>query len=211
MLTPVPNDITVHLIDRILGSGWASFAHGVAPSGPGLLIAQLLGVLNASLLAVVSAVVIWQAVTASVSTAHEGTPLGKGQHTVWTPVRQVSSYLMLTPLPWAHGFSLIQVIIMMMVSWSIGISDDLWSTYLKWIPAHGGMVVVAPPSATTTKTAGELLRTLTIQAYLRNEMGYRGAINGTKVWKGMLGTNISGHWLIAFNTGNRWIPSTQIG
>ena len=135
-LAPAVNDISVGLLNGLLGQGWESLATGGSPSGAGVLIAQLLAVLNVSLLGFISALILWQTTIGAMATAHEGTPLGKRYHSIWAPIRAPLSFLMVTPLPMAKGLSLLQVTLLFCVHMSIGVADSVWTTFVQFIPTQ---------------------------------------------------------------------------
>ena len=47
---------------------------------------------------------------------------------------------MLAPVPWAQGFSILQVMVLMVMSWSIGLADNVWETGVQYVAQHGGSV-----------------------------------------------------------------------
>lgn len=141
-LIPAKDDISVHLISELLGTGWWKFiADGAAPSGPGSILGSLFQIIDIALLMYVSAIMVYTAVVGGMATAHEGVPLGKRYHSVWAPIRGPATWFLLFPLPWAKGLAMIQVIMLVAVYWGIGVADDVWSGFVTEIPKYSGLLI----------------------------------------------------------------------
>ncbi len=197
-LTPPSGDISVQLISSLLGTGWWEFSSGgAAPTGVGAILSQLFEVLDIGLLAFVSGLLIWQGTSAALATAHEGVPLGKRYHSVWAPIRAPAAFVMLFPLPWAKGLSLLQVILLTAVYWGIGLADDVWSSFAKDIAQKGGVLQAYPNSTSKqVKFFNEVFELVLTDAYLEEHAGLKIAIPAPK-WSGSAG---SGEWIFAPQT-----------
>ncbi|MEY2341416.1 DotA/TraY family protein [Acidithiobacillus sp. IBUN Pt1247-S3] len=141
-LIPQSNDISVHLLSQLLGNGWWTFVSGsTAPSGPGSIIAQLFQIIDIALLMYVSAVIVYTQIIGGMQTAHEGVPLGKRYHSIWSVIRGPAAWFLLFPLPWAKGFAMIQVILLTATYWGIGVADDVWSAFVQDVPKYAGTLI----------------------------------------------------------------------
>ncbi len=191
-LIPAKDDISVHLISELLGTGWWKFiADGAAPSGPGSILGSLFQIIDIALLMYVSAIMVYTAVVGGMATAHEGVPLGKRYHSVWAPIRGPATWFLLFPLPWAKGLAMIQVIMLVAVYWGIGVADDVWSGFVTEIPKYSGMIIPYQGNLEKEeKFVENALINTTIQQYIIN--------NGKKpmvavwLWKG---DSYSGKWI----------------
>lgn len=170
-LAPAVNDISVGLLNGLLGQGWESLATGGSPAGTGVLIAQLLAVLNVSLLGFISALLLWQTTIGAMATAHEGTPLGKRYHSIWAPVRAPLSFLMVTPLPMAKGLSLLQVTLLFCVHMSIGVADSVWTTFVQFIPTQ----TYSATSETNKDNDATIVKNMIYNAVAREYMSQNGS------------------------------------
>ncbi len=189
-LTPPTGDISVQLLSTLLGNNWWTFAGGgAAPSGPGAILANLFEVLDIGLLAFVSGLLVWQGVSSALATAHEGVPLGKRYHSVWAPIRAPSAFVMLFPLPWAKGLSLIQVILLVAVNWGIGLADDVWSGFVNTIGQQGGVIQAYPDDAGKQQAfMNNALRLVLTDTYLVDRANLKIGMPSTPVWEGSAGS-----------------------
>ena len=105
-LTPASGDLSVKLLNTILGHGWSHLLHG-ALGAHLTLLGQLFGVFNAVVMS--GLVALFATVTTSgvISTAHSGSVLGKKMNSAWVPIRAIGSIGLLSPLPFAKGLCLI--------------------------------------------------------------------------------------------------------
>lgn len=171
-LIPSPSDISVGLLSSLLGAGWESLATGTSgPAGTGIIIAQLLAILNVALLGFISALVMYQTTLGAMMTAHEGTPLGKKYHSIFAPIRGPLAFLMATPLPMAKGLSLLQVTLLFCIHMSIGIADSVWSTFVAAAPAQSYTASQGTDDAANVKFVHSVIYNAVVREFLIKENG----------------------------------------
>lgn len=122
-------DASVSMLEYVFGSVIGSLVRGEDPDAAGAttatnILATMFSNFNSGILIVGSLVVSYVAVMGTINTANDGEVIGKNWSTVWTPVRIVSGASVL--LPSATGYSFIQLIVMMITLWGVGLAN---STY----------------------------------------------------------------------------------
>lgn len=165
LLTPAPQDLSVTMLDALLGERWHDFSIGLAdPStaaGSAAILPELFAVVNTILIAIVSAMLVWQVTIGAMETARTGTPLGR-QHSVFAPLRVPVSLFLLAPV--AKGYSILQVMLLIATYYGIGAADTIWSRFVDAIPAQSG--VIAQKAPYDQDALDQLARAL------RHEVGY---------------------------------------
>lgn len=140
LLTPAENDLSVQMMDRLLGPGWHDFSIGALDAGAsGAILPELFVVVNTALIALVSAMMVWQVTVGSMETAREGVPLGRGMHSVWAPLRAPVSLFLLAPI--AKGYSILQVMLLIATYYGIGIADTVWEKFIDYVPERDGVLM----------------------------------------------------------------------
>ncbi len=125
-------DMSVQLINRIAGKNW-QHALNPAVDVEQTVFMQLFKVFNALVLVMAGLLITWVLIQGIVSTAHEGTPLGQQLHSLWVPVRSGLSVLFLLPIPGSGGFSILQGIVLLFFSFSIGAANLMWAKGLDYM------------------------------------------------------------------------------
>ena len=143
LLTPAPQDLSVTMLDTLLGERWHDFSIGIADASTGMILPDLFSIVNAALIAVVSAMMVWQIAIGSLETARTGTPLGRQMHSVWAPMRAPISLFLLAPV--AKGYSILQVMLLIATYYGIGIADTIWARFVDAIPAQSGVIAQKAP------------------------------------------------------------------
>lgn len=162
-LTPSPGDLSIKLMDTILGHGWNNLLHG-ALGAHLTLLGQLFGVFNAVIMS--GLVALFATVTTSgvISTAHSGSVLGKKMSSAWVPIRAIGSIGLLSPLPFAKGLCLMQALVLLFTSYGIGLADHLWTPAVQYLAVQGGTVEGPRPTAAWGAADG-ILRALVARDY----------------------------------------------
>ena len=111
---------------------------------------------------------------AVVSSAHEGVPLGRRLHTIWTPVRGALAIAFLAPLPGGTGLSLLQGGVLALVSLGIGAADALHGKAVDYQIEHAGSLQAPTIDNATAGLAASILRTEIAWRALRDENILRG-------------------------------------
>lgn len=162
-------DITVQTLNQIFGTGWANLAHtvsGGAGDGP-TLIYNLLGTLNSICTCVVAWIVIMSIVVSNVGAAQEGRSLGGKYSSAWVPIRFAFSFSAITPV--IAGLNAMQVLVLAAIGFSVDLSNQMWTTGLNYIEAHGGQITAQVSKATQTtgqQLAVGSMRSMTLLNYL---------------------------------------------
>ncbi|MHB1527839.1 MAG: DotA/TraY family protein [Acidiferrobacteraceae bacterium] len=162
VLTPSTADLSVKLLDRIIGPGWQNlFANGVQ-GGHLTLLGHMFATWNTLILS--GLVVLFSVVATSgiISAAHEGKQTYF--HGAWVPIRAVGSIGLLTPLPWAKGFCLLQALVLMFTSYGIGLADHLWAPAVQYLTQQGG-TLTAPAPASVWSTSDTVERAMIEREY----------------------------------------------
>lgn len=184
ILAPPPGDLSVSLLDSLFGPGWHSYLWGGAPAGAGSVLAELLGYFNVLVLAGVAVTLIIMTFSGVIGTSHEGTPLGKKYHSIWVPMRGVTSITLLTPVPWAGGFSILQAATLAVAFFGIGFASTLWSVGLDYMEKRvGDMMAVDASPADNAFILGSL-ETLVVRRYLAAQGREVPAIRAEPEWVG---------------------------
>lgn len=136
ILTPSSNDLAVQLLSKILGSGWQNWATGGSASGAGGVLGAMFDALNVALMTLAGAVLVYTHATGTADMARTG----QSKVNTWTFLRQALAMMLLAPVPWANGLNILQVLVMLATSWSIGLADNVWTTAVQYVAAHGGSV-----------------------------------------------------------------------
>ena len=163
-LTPSPGDLSVKLLNTVLGPNWQDLFIKGAQGAHLTLIGHLFSVFNVIVLS--GLVALFGAVTVSgiISTAHSGQVGGKGIHSAWMPIRAVGSIGMLSPLPWAKGLCLLQTLTLMFISYGIGLADHLWTPAVQYMAEQGG-TIEGPRPVAAWSASETILRTLIARDY----------------------------------------------
>ncbi|MHB1701206.1 MAG: DotA/TraY family protein [Acidobacteriaceae bacterium] len=136
ILTPPSSDVSVQLISNILGAGWQSWATGSSAAGGGGILGAMFTAVNTALLTLAGAVMLYTHATGAADMARQG----QSKNNTWTFLRQSLSIGMLAPVPWANGLSIVQVVVMMVAGWSIGLADTVWDAGVNFASQQSGLI-----------------------------------------------------------------------
>ncbi|MBU2766884.1 DotA/TraY family protein [Acidithiobacillus ferrivorans] len=138
-------DLSIKLLNMILGNDWYSWLSGTAGTGPGSALASMLKIYNNIILSVVALLIVYTYVTGIADTAHKGKVLGDKYSTMWTPIRQAGAIAALIPIPGLGGISLIQGLVAWLIMASIGLANAVWDGGLTYMVNNGGGM--SPPTS----------------------------------------------------------------
>jgi len=127
---PPATDYSVIFLGNVFG-----VVDGVLAGSGSQIFGKIIGVFNASLLALGSIMIMYTIIVGTLYTAHEGEFIGKKWSSIWVPVRMVSGTALLVPK--ASGYSLIQIFVMWVVIQGIGAADKVWSAALDYLNTGG--------------------------------------------------------------------------
>lgn len=171
------------LLNEIFGTNWHKVITGADLGSDASLIMSILSVFNIAITIAVAMFIIYLVVLAFVGSAHEGTPLGRRLHGIWTPIRGVLAVTLLAPIPWASNLSIIQGIMLSIFGFSIQFADMATEAGISYIQENQGQVVVSIPPGLTQE--GEqmsevILHNLMIQYHQSHIKDVEGVEHGTK-------------------------------
>lgn len=198
-LMPPSGDVSVYLLNMILGSGWSSWFGGASGGGGGAsslfgsaaasssqvatllstsgsLIGTLISGLSSMLLLVGAAILVYTYGTGAANAAHTG------DHKIspmWAPLRQAFGIAALAPLPTAAGVSVIMSIVSFPVLLGIGLADNVASLGTKFLVTTGGQVAPANPPAIDPSAIKALFIDEVVQTYMIN-LGW--SIDPVETW-----------------------------
>lgn len=135
-LIPAANDISIQFLSRILGAGWQSWATGSSAAGAGGVLATMFEAVNSALLILGAGILVYTHAVGAADMARTG----QSKAGTWTFLRQALSMFMLAPVPWASGLNILQVIVMLVTSWGIGLADAVWSAGVGYVATNGGSI-----------------------------------------------------------------------
>ena len=161
-LTPSNSDLSVQLLDKILGAGWQSF--GGNPSG---FFQSILGIFDSALFAVVAIIAVYSLMMGITEAAHDGVPLGK-RYSKWMPFRIVAAGAFLAPV--SNGISIVQAVFLWIGGMGVGLADQVWTAGTQYLVQSGPAVVYSMD--TGTELAKNALHSLVCQAWVNNNYYY---------------------------------------
>jgi conjugal transfer/type IV secretion protein DotA/TraY len=138
-------DLSIKLLNMILGNDWYSWLSGAASSGPGSALASMLKIYNNLILSVVALLIVYTYATGIADTAHKGKVLGDKYSTMWTPIRQAGAIATLIPIPGLGGISLIQGLVAWLIMASVGLANAVYDSGLDYMVNNGGGM--SPPTS----------------------------------------------------------------
>ncbi|MBN3729521.1 DotA/TraY family protein [Burkholderia sp. Tr-20390] len=127
--TPSPTDAAVKVLQMIFGDVITHLVSGMTPGAASNAAATMLGVafryFNGGVLVFGSFILTWVTIFGIANSANDGEVLGKQWSTFYTPIRTVSAAAVL--MPTSSGFAGIQIILLLVVTWSIGFASNIWT------------------------------------------------------------------------------------
>jgi conjugal transfer/type IV secretion protein DotA/TraY len=143
-ITDVPaTDKSYELLRYLFGSVVDVITGGTGPVAPDHIIGAMSEVLNAGMLIFTGLIAGYVFVTGVLNSANEGTTLGKSYNTMWIPLRMVFALSLV--LPFAGGYSAMQVGVIWMGGKGIGLADTTWNAALDYMGSTGALY---PPPIT---------------------------------------------------------------
>ncbi|MFU8797225.1 MAG: DotA/TraY family protein [Gammaproteobacteria bacterium] len=168
LLTPVSTDISMSYLSAIFG-----IVDGVLPGSGSQILGKMFGTFNAVILLLGGVVLMYILIVGTLNTAQEGEVMGKKWSSMWIPLRAALGVAFLVPK--ASGYSIIQIMMMWIVTQGIGAANNIWNTTLDYLNSGGVIVNVQrggnnPNIDKTMITAGRVLRALTCVHGLKNAL-----------------------------------------
>jgi len=183
-------DKALQMFNEIFGEGWYKllWTQGEGGGEAASLIFPLLHGFNIFVLVGIAALLLYVVGHGLIGSAHEGKFLGSRIHSIWVPIRGVFSISLLTPLPWAKGLSLIQVVLLAFIGFSIQGANFVSQKGMDFLSQnHGSVVAIAPDlrdaAEQATRTILESATAQYHQAYFQEENSLQGQPAYKEGWK----------------------------
>lgn len=186
-------DGSVSLLGQLFGTDFhglitavTGVSSGVAGSAaPDSVFGQIFGLLNAFSLVATGIVVLYMWAISVAQTAHEGEVGGKSFNSMWAPIRTVAAVVFVSPFPGLGGFSLLQAIIIGMVSVSINGANMLYKAELTFFKSNGySLAPINSGADPSTALATQILQSEMCSAYFNNvATGYNTTVSANPINK----------------------------
>lgn len=125
MATDANNDISYKVMTKLWGDNWYDIQTLTGAGASDSFIYNILLYMNSFAFTVVVLLFIYTAWVGTTSTAHEGVALGKKFSTIWVPIRFTTGMACLAPI--FNGISILQVLILQLVVFSITSANTIYS------------------------------------------------------------------------------------
>lgn len=122
-------DKSFEMLQYIFGDMVTALAQGADPNtvnSASNVLATMFGFFNSGLLIVGALLVTYIAIVGVMNTANDGEAMGKDWSSVWTTARIVTGGAIL--LPTTSGFSFIQLFVMTVTLWGVGLANGVYRT-----------------------------------------------------------------------------------
>jgi len=127
--TANPDDAAIKLLQTIFGDVITKIVSGATVSSAANTSALMLGeafrYFNSGVLVFGTFILTWVTIFGVANSANDGEVLGKTWNTFYTPIRTVSAAAVL--IPTSSGYAGIQIIMLVIVTWSIGFASTMWT------------------------------------------------------------------------------------
>jgi defect-in-organelle-trafficking protein DotA len=146
LLTPPATDLSLGYLSAIFG-----LVDGVLPGGGNhQILGKMFSIFNSVVLALGGVVLMYVLIVSTINTAQEGDIMGKDWSSIWIPMKTAVGIGFLVPK--ASGYSVVQILMMWIVTQGIGAADSVWNATLDYLNSGGTIVSLdkdVPPSAAT--------------------------------------------------------------
>ena len=172
--TPGPVDYSVtHMLAQTFGDVTGNvFGVGSSAAGFANVMGTAFAYFNSAVLFFGTIILAYVTVFSIMNTANDGQVLGRKWSTVYTPLRIAGSAASL--IPTTSGYSIIQLIVMQVVVWGVGIAD---TTYREVVAASlsktlpNAFVTMQGDASTVGKLASDLLASKVCALTLNDTLG----------------------------------------
>ncbi|MFJ1259016.1 DotA/TraY family protein [Cupriavidus sp. CuC1] len=131
--TPAPTDAAVEMLRLAFGSVMDHIVPGIgktADTANSLMLAEAFRYFNSGVLMFGTLILTYVTIAGIANTANDGQALGKSWSTFFTPLRTFSAAAVL--MPTSTGYAGIQIIMLLIVSYSIGFASNMWSAVVQY-------------------------------------------------------------------------------
>lgn len=131
--TPSPDDGAIEILRMIFGKVMDGLVAGT-PAAASNETANMLGeafrFMNSGVLFFGTIILLYVSIFSVANTANDGKVLGEKWSTFYTPLRTIGSAAAL--IPTASGYAGIQLILLMVVVWSVGFASSMWKSVVEY-------------------------------------------------------------------------------
>jgi len=131
--TPSSTDQAIEMLRMVFGSVMDIVVPGIsrtADTANSQMLAEAFRVFNSGVLMFGSIILTWVTIFGIANTANDGQALGKRWSTLYTPLRTFSAAFVM--IPGSSGYAGIQVLMLLIVSWSIGFASNMWTAVVQY-------------------------------------------------------------------------------
>lgn len=132
--TPGSDDVGIEMLREIFGTAITHIVGGnttAAESAAANMLGAAFGFFNGGVLFFGSILLTWVTVFGLTNTANDGQVLGKKWSTFYTPLRTFTASAFL--IPSTSGYSMIQLVILLIVTWSVGFASNMWGHVVDYV------------------------------------------------------------------------------
>ncbi len=138
------DDVSVQMLTTIFGPVVTQLTQGADPNAvlaTANTLASMFSVFNSGILVIAAIILSYTAIVGTINTANDGEMMGKAWSSVFTPLRVVAGAGVL--LPTASGYSFIQVLVMTIALWSIGLANGVYKIAVENGLINGSLTSVS--------------------------------------------------------------------
>lgn len=138
------DDVSVQTLTSIFGPVVTQLAQGADPNAvlaTANTLASMFSVFNSGILVIGAIILSYTAIVGTINTANDGEMMGKAWSSVFTPLRVVAGAGVL--LPTASGYSFIQIIVMTIALWSVGLANGVYKIAVENGLINGSLTSVS--------------------------------------------------------------------
>ena len=175
MPTIPDTDLSGQLLDNIFGVNWEQITSvSTIPEGAAkTFIFPILESFNTVVLAATTIMLLFTFFQGTIGTASEGKPLGRRFSSKWVPIRGALGISFLIPIA---KISILQIILLTCISWSINFANEIWENGLEYLADHCTLTTesVTEGEEDIQDLAAGILKNLIVQDYydIKLETGY---------------------------------------
>lgn len=132
--TPDSGDAAIEMLREIFGTAITHIVGGStagAENATANMLGAAFGFFNGGVLFFGSIILAWVTVFGLTNTANDGQVLGKKWSTFYTPLRTFTASAFL--IPSTSGYSMIQLAILLIVTWSVGFASNMWGKVVDYV------------------------------------------------------------------------------
>lgn len=138
--TAANGDAAIAMLQEVFGKAMEHIVGGNttgAQSAAANMLGTAFGFFNSGVLFFGAIILTWVTVFGITNTANDGQVLGKKWSTFYTPLRTFTASAFL--IPSTSGYSVVQLAILLIVSWSVGFASNMWGKVVDYVVDDGAV------------------------------------------------------------------------